>query len=318
MINGIKSFWESSSSKWLKVVSLLFVAASVTAGITNLMIQGNEEFKKDSITAILLAAGILLLSAFLSLLSFFAKRSEKKQKPLLVKAVLTVLAIGGVIIGGILLLLLLEVIEPTNNFVTTLGVAMPVFVTIGYGAIWITYNIQKEAEQLNESRITNRKNHTLNVLLQSRLSETYQKRVKEAAKYYPSHNPFPDVLAMKKGQERSKYEMLVAYTGMFQANTTFTCPHDDTISFEVDDALSEHARSIDGLNYLLNYFEFISIGIKNDDLDEAVLEDSLNWILVTLLKRCDNFIKLTHHQNETKRIWENAIKLGERWAVKES
>tara|TARA_Y100000296_G_C5165006_1_gene254046 strand:- start:295 stop:1296 length:1002 start_codon:yes stop_codon:yes gene_type:complete len=321
MINGIKSFWESDSSKWLKIFSLVFVAASVTVAITNTLIQGNEEFKKSSITFVLFTAGVLLLSAFLSLISFFAKRSEKKKKPLLAKVALTVLAVGGILVGGVLLLLTLGVVESTNNFVTTLGVALPVFVTIGYGAIWITYNIQRESEQLEENRKTHRKNHTLNILLQSRLSETYQNRMKDAAKFYPSHNSFPNVLEMENGEKRTMYEMLVSYSGMFQEGSTFIDPKNKKISFEVSKELHDHARAIEGLNYLLNYFEFISIGIKNGDLDETVLEDSLHWILINLLDRTKNFITLTHTQSNSNKIWENAIKLGEKWqqnaAIKE-
>ncbi len=313
MINGIKSFWENDSSKWLKIVSLLFVAASVTVAITNTLIQGNEEFKASSITFIFFTAVVLLLSAFLSLISFFAKRSEKKKKPLLAKVALTVLAVGGILVGAVLLLLTLGVVETTNNFVTTLGVALPVFVTIGYGAIWITYNIQRESEQLEENRKTHRKNHTLNILLQSRLSETYQNRMKDASKFYPSHNSFPNVLDMEEGEKRTKYEMLVSYSGMFQEGATFVNPKDKNISLEVDKELHDHARAIEGLNYLLNYFEFISIGIKNGDLDETVLEDSLHWILINLLDRTKNFIALTHVQSKSDKIWENAIKLGGKW-----
>lgn len=313
MINGLKSFWESASSKWLKILSLVFLAASITIGISNYLIQGNEEFKKNSITFILISAGLLVLTAFVSLLSFFSKRTENKPKPLLAQVVLWVLGVGGIGIFVILILLKLGLVEPTNNFITTLGVALPVFVTIGYGAIWITYNIQKEAEQLKENRRNHRRNHTLNILLQSRLSDTYQKRLIDAAKFYPSNTKFPDILGMPSGIERTKLESLAHFSGMFHENTTFVHPEDSTITFQVDQALYEHARAIDGLNYLLNYFEFVSIGIKNEDLDEGLLEDSMHWILIKLLERCEHFIKFTHEKNQTTKIWENAIQLGAKW-----
>lgn len=103
------------------------------------------------------------------------------------------------------------------------------------------------------------KQHTINTLLQSRLSATYMQYASRINKSYfapdaPS-GPVP-------------LESLLA----------------------TDD---ESRENLAALNYVLNYFEFLAVGIRHGDLDRKVLKHTLRGILVRLYEKCECYIKYT-------------------------
>ncbi len=131
------------------------------------------------------------------------------------------------------------------------------------------------------------KQHTFNVLLQSRLSDTFKKYREDFSKKYP------------------EYPTLVCV------------PQKD-----VDDLLSgtaneETKRALEGLKYLINYYEFIAAGIDSGDLDEELLKKCLRSIIVDVCVRGDLYIKMIRKEKEGiaefPKYYEHLLLLKSRW-----
>lgn len=127
-----------------------------------------------------------------------------------------------------------------------------------------------------------RRQHTVNVLLQSRLSQAYQQRLRDVVKTFPVT---PRVTKLKMG----------------------------------DWDVSENAEAIDGVKYLLNYFEFVAVGIRTGDLDEKTLKMSLRGILITLCDMAEVYIRYQRGELEdndgypSNRSYEHLLWLRARW-----
>lgn len=127
-----------------------------------------------------------------------------------------------------------------------------------------------------------RRQHTVNVLLQSRLSQAYQQRLRDVVKAFPVT---PKVTPIKAG----------------------------------DWDVAENLEAIDGVKYLLNYFEFVAVGIRTGDLDEKTLKMSLRGILTTLCDMADIYIRYQRGELDendgypSKRSYEHMLWLRDRW-----
>lgn len=116
--------------------------------------------------------------------------------------------------------------------------------------------------------------HTISTLLQSRLSATYMKYADDLSRHYTDY----DV------RRRS------------------------------NPALKEMATDgvdILALRYILNYFEFIAIGVKRGDLDDDMLRDSLRSILKKNVSMSRPWIKAT--QIDSPNTYKNLLWLHDRW-----
>lgn len=121
---------------------------------------------------------------------------------------------------------------------------------------------------------TLRKQHTVSVLLQSRMSAAFNERHKAMLKVYPATTGVTPV-AYNDWQDPQKIE------------------------------------AIEALKYLLNFYEFIAIGIRNGDLDEDYLFKSLKSIVSNLWTMGGPYI--TELRNGNPRIYTNLLWLVERW-----
>lgn len=116
--------------------------------------------------------------------------------------------------------------------------------------------------------------HTISTLLQSRLSATYMKYADDLSKHYEAYE--------KRRKENP--------------------------------ALRESATDgvdVLALRYILNYFEFIAIGVKRGDLDEDMLRDSLRSILRKNVAMSRPWIMLCRSGNP--RLYQNLLWLHDRW-----
>ncbi|QIG92145.1 MULTISPECIES: DUF4760 domain-containing protein [unclassified Bradyrhizobium] len=105
----------------------------------------------------------------------------------------------------------------------------------------------------NHNNIKNqRKAHTMSVLIQLRNSAEYQKHRLNIFSKFPLGTPVKD-----GDLEQLKKE------------------HANQASFS-----NGATSTMDSMVYVLNYFEFISIGVKTEDLDGAMIELSLRGIFV--------------------------------------
>ena len=127
-----------------------------------------------------------------------------------------------------------------------------------------------------------RRQHTVNVLLQSRLSQAYQQRLRDVVKAFPVT---PKVTKLRVGDWNTQ----------------------------------EYSEAIDGVKYLLNYFEFVAVGIRTGDLDEKTLRMSLRGILTTLCDMADVYIRYQRGELEendgypSNRSYEHVLWLRKRW-----
>lgn len=116
--------------------------------------------------------------------------------------------------------------------------------------------------------------HTISTLLQSRLSATYMQYADKLSKHYFDY----------EARKRADPDL--------QENAT-------------DNA------DILALRYILNYFEFIAIGIKRGDLDEGMLRDSLRGILLKNVSMSMPWI--SEQQSQSAHLYENLLWLHGRW-----
>ena len=160
----------------------------------------------------------------------------------------------------------------------------------------------------DQAKLATKKNHTLNILLQSRLSSSYQEKLSEAGTLYTSDNNFPDLDHMSP-DEKKKYERIVQYYGMMMTPGTIILPGGEI--FEVDDSVVKVAVSVKGLIYLINYFEFLAVGIEKDDIYEPLIEECLKGIALSLKSRSIHLIK--HFQEKDAETWEYFLLMCSRW-----
>lgn len=130
-----------------------------------------------------------------------------------------------------------------------------------------------------------RRQHTINILLQSRLSQAYQARLRDIFECYP------------QTASKTKIE-----------------------SGDWNDA--SKAVAIEGVKYILNYFEFVAIGIRTGDLDEKPLKMSLRGIVAHIIETGDLYIKYLRgetpekYPKATKAVYEHILWLNDRWKKK--
>ncbi len=121
------------------------------------------------------------------------------------------------------------------------------------------------------------KQHTISALLQSRLSATYMAHA--------------DIV-----------------------NRNFIAP-DGTLKPLLQPELESQGDTaqtkLNSLRYILNYIEFISIGIRYGDLHESLLKSSLRGIVLNAYKYSEVFI--AHSQKTNIRAYENLVWLRNRW-----
>lgn len=116
--------------------------------------------------------------------------------------------------------------------------------------------------------------HTIDTLLQSRLSSTYMRYADILSRHYTDY-----------GARRK------ANPALRESPT---------------DHVDEHA-----LRYILNYFEFIAIGIRRGDLDEEMLRDSLRSILRKNVEMSSQWIRRAQIDNPN--LFVNLLWLHRRW-----
>ena len=121
------------------------------------------------------------------------------------------------------------------------------------------------------------KQHTINALLQSRLSATYMAHA--------------DVV-----------------------NRNFIAPDGSLrplLQSELQVQSDATQAKLNSLRYILNYIEFISVGIRYGDLHESLLKSSLRGIVLNAFRFSEAYIK--HSQKANSKAYENLVWLRDRW-----
>lgn len=87
----------------------------------------------------------------------------------------------------------------------------------------------------------------------------------------------------------------------------------------IDKARSElsRARLIEAIKYLLNFYEFVAVGVLWKDLDEDMLYETISPSIVSLIQRSAKFIEFVNggETNKEKQVlaFQHCIRLANRW-----
>lgn len=133
------------------------------------------------------------------------------------------------------------------------------------------------------TRQHNKVSHSLNILLQMRVSEEFQKHMKQANKFYSS---------------RTRHKISDA----------------DMTKYHSEDELDDKIKSIESHIYLLNYYEFLAYGIKSGTLDEELLFQTLGGIVIGHFDRAEAVIKKA--RESSPKIYESLVNLEDRWKIR--
>jgi len=203
----------------------------------------------------------------------------------------------------------------TSEFIT----AAVVWITISVAILgWIiSYQITsiRDQETRKHTAITERKNHTLNVLLQSRISDTFQQKLEKANSVYPRGANIPLITSATP-----KLQAMLKHPGFITSTGIITIPGGQELDITDDDL--KQAKAIEAIIYILNYYEFLSVGVTKDDIDEKLLYECLSGIFKSLNQRSKNLIDYSvsiagegvfEHFTSINASWDNGryLKTGE-------
>lgn len=136
------------------------------------------------------------------------------------------------------------------------------------------------------SAAQSRRKHTLEIILSTRTSEVYQKKLNKYSHLYHGNTH----VAKKFAQWRS-FPNLPEFSN--------ACVPDN------------YRNAINGLLYILNYFEFLAQGVKAKDLDDCLLKECFSGFIKDLEKKA--FYLIIEAQKVNPQNFEGLIYLSKKW-----
>lgn len=148
----------------------------------------------------------------------------------------------------------------------------------------------------------NRVNHTLNMLLQTRISPVFQEHNNNSNKVYPpkSKTIIPD----EDIQSWLSYNPLIEDDVPAENKCPNNCGMTQTKIEKISKAISSQC-------YLLNYYEFLAAGIESGLLDEELLFQTIGGIVLSHIDKSKSLI--SHFTKDSPKSYENLIMLEKRW-----
>jgi len=138
----------------------------------------------------------------------------------------------------------------------------------------------------HEAERQSKKQHTLKMLFDTRLSSEFRQHLERRKMHFPEGEfvdpaKFMSYLRAERDRDLS------------------------------DDEARERRQSAEALRSLLNYYEFIALGIARDDLDEEMLKGTIRGIMCNLVMDCVHLI--VDVREDDPRTFEHLARLYERW-----
>lgn len=132
------------------------------------------------------------------------------------------------------------------------------------GAVFaFVYNAVRAREQSREQ-------HTIKVLFDSRLSAEFRGMLEDRKRVYPEGQVIADEAFM----------------------ADLRLPGD-----AVEPALIDRRKAAEAVRALLNYYEFIALGVARRDLDETFLRETIRGIMCALVRDCRHVIDARRAEN---------------------
>lgn len=137
-----------------------------------------------------------------------------------------------------------------------------------------------------EAERQSRKQHTIKILFDTRLSTEFRQHLEYRRLHFPEDEPvlpgkYLDYIRSSRDRELS------------------------------DEDAFERRKSAEGMRSLLNYYEFIALGIETGDLHEEMLKGSIRGIMCNLVR--DAHPLLVEIRADNARAYEHLAALYERW-----
>lgn len=131
-----------------------------------------------------------------------------------------------------------------------------------------------------------RRTHTLNMIINTRTSPEYQSQLRASTRMYRGMRFVPAELSeWRCNPDKEEYK---------NANVP-----------------DEYRDAINGLLYVLNYFEFLAQGIKFKDLDDCLLKECFSSFLKGIERR--GFHIILESQKQDPAAFEGIVYLSKRW-----
>lgn len=171
---------------------------------------------------------------------------------------------------------------------------VPVFVAIWAAAVgWLVH--------FRLTTKAHRTNNAFAIIMETRKSGEFLKRYELVMRHFPAG----------QGEIPESYRECfptAALRDLIQSKS-----HGET----VDEALIERAEAINALKYVLNYFEFMAVGIRAGDLDEDLLYSTISTTVVGICERSKPLLNYYHSPapggGAQPLACADLVKLAERW-----
>lgn len=160
-----------------------------------------------------------------------------------------------------------------SSGLATLTAGFVVFMSTGLGWLINTKN----------SHVKHKTSHTFKVLLDSRLSSTYQGKLIDLQKQYPPGEKIPSADVMK------------------------IIKNDSTLG-------DEKTKAINAAAYILDFYEFIAAGINSGDLDSDFLYENARGFACGMVEKSEYLINL--RREDQPKVWIQLTKLINNWNEK--
>lgn len=140
--------------------------------------------------------------------------------------------------------------------------------------------------QFITSAASDRRKHTLNVVLSTRTCTEYQTHLRNFTHLWRGNRHAPKELCLWRDDP-------------------------DNPKFKNANVPEDVVKAINGLLYILNFFEFLAQGIKANDLDDKLLRECFCGFLEGIERRA--YFILSEAQKKDERVFEGIIFLCKRW-----
>lgn len=169
-------------------------------------------------------------------------------------------------------------VSPTARYQTFSGIVASIAALSGVLIALLTFLFSSWL-----SRNAQRKQHTITILLETRLSQEFRTINRARMIAYPSGNTIcKDGVAV-----------------------------DRKANYQIDPSKFCRRSGADALGSMLNYYEFLAVGLAKKDLDQGMLKETIRGIMCRLVD--DARFVIAHQRNQNSKTFRHLIPLYEKW-----
>lgn len=257
--------------RWIMQKTRVLLGVLLGVLITSAVVNGVLRYSGIQLPLWLLPTfDVFLMVVISSLISLYSVYKISHKFP----DTKTLLPLFSIVMWG-LMLLSYWVLRYHKDFQTALSIIVAGSIA-GMGW-WIQYIT---------SQASDRRKHTLNIVLSTRTCAEYQTHLRNFTHYWRGNRHAPKELCQWRDDP-------------------------DNPKFKDAKVPEDLVKAINGLVYILNFFEFLAQGIKAKDLDDKLLRECFCGFLEGLERRA--YFILSEAQKRDERIFEGIIYLCKNW-----